>query len=148
MDAFVDVAQSQDELARIFVQLGLAKEGEMPVATPLTGGVSSGIFRVDTGSGSYCLKQALPRLKVEKEWKVPVDRVFAEIGWLKTAGAIVPTPGGLGTIEVAFIGGLTAVGINPGIAASVTILFRVLTYWLPIPIGWLALRRLQATGEL
>lgn len=65
-----------------------------------------------------------------------------------TAGAIVPTPGGLGTIEVAFIGGLTAVGINPGIAASVTILFRVLTYWLPIPIGWLALRRLQATGEL
>jgi uncharacterized membrane protein YbhN (UPF0104 family)/tRNA A-37 threonylcarbamoyl transferase component Bud32 len=65
-----------------------------------------------------------------------------------TAGAIVPTPGGLGTIEVAFIGGLTAAGINPGIAASVTILFRVLTYWLPIPIGWLALRRLQATGEL
>ncbi len=65
-----------------------------------------------------------------------------------TAGAIVPTPGGLGTIEVAFIGGLTAAGINPGVAASVTILFRVLTYWLPIPIGWLALRRLQATGEL
>ncbi|OIQ93195.1 lipopolysaccharide kinase (Kdo/WaaP) family protein [mine drainage metagenome] len=65
-----------------------------------------------------------------------------------TAGAIVPTPGGLGTIEVAFIGGLTASGINPGIAASVTILFRVLTYWLPIPIGWLALRRLQSTGEL
>jgi len=65
-----------------------------------------------------------------------------------TAGAIVPTPGGLGTIEVAFIGGLTAAGINPGIAASVTILFRVLTYWVPIPIGWLALRRLQATGEL
>jgi hypothetical protein len=24
----------------------------------------------------------------------------------------------------------------------------VLTYWVPIPIGWLALRRLQATGEL
>ena len=65
-----------------------------------------------------------------------------------TAGAIVPTPGGLGTIEVAFIGGLTAAGINPGIAVSVTILFRVLTYWVPIPIGWLALRRLQATGEL
>lgn len=90
MDAFVDVAQSQDELARIFVQLGLAKKGETPVATPLAGGVSSGIFRVDTSSGSYCLKQALPRLKVEKEWKVPVDRVFAEIDWLKTAGAIVP----------------------------------------------------------
>ena len=41
-------------------------------------------------SGSYCLKQALPRLKVAKEWKVPVERVFAEIDWLETAGRIVP----------------------------------------------------------
>lgn len=90
MDSFVDVTQSHEELRRIFVQLGLAKEWEVPVATPLAGGVSSGIFRVDVSSGAYCLKQALPQLKVEKEWKVPVDRVFAEIDWLKRAGEIVP----------------------------------------------------------
>jgi aminoglycoside phosphotransferase (APT) family kinase protein len=90
MDQFIDVTQSKDELARIFFQLGLAKEGETPVATRLTGGVSSNIFRVDVSTGSYCLKQALPQLKVEKEWKVPVDRVFAEIDWLQTADGIVP----------------------------------------------------------
>ncbi|MGV8964935.1 MAG: flippase-like domain-containing protein [Cellulomonas sp.] len=64
------------------------------------------------------------------------------------AGAVIPTPGGLGTIEVAMIGGLTAAGINPGVAASVVILFRVVTFWLPIPLGWVAMRYLQRTGEL
>jgi uncharacterized membrane protein YbhN (UPF0104 family) len=64
------------------------------------------------------------------------------------AGAAVPTPGGIGTVELALIGGLTATGINPGVATSVAILFRVLTYWLRIPIGWLAMRYLQRKGEL
>jgi uncharacterized membrane protein YbhN (UPF0104 family) len=64
------------------------------------------------------------------------------------AGAAIPTPGGLGTIEGALIFGLTASGMNPGVAASVTILFRVVTFWLPIPLGWIAMRYLQRQGEL
>jgi len=64
------------------------------------------------------------------------------------AGAAIPTPGGLGTIEGALIFGLTASGMNPGVAASVTILFRVVTFWLPIPLGWVALRYLQRTDEI
>ena len=65
-----------------------------------------------------------------------------------TAGAIIPTPGGMGTVELALAGGLTAVGLNPGIAASVAVLFRLLTYWLRIPFGWTAMRILQRRGEL
>jgi len=65
-----------------------------------------------------------------------------------TAGAIIPTPGGMGTVELALAGGLSAVGLNPGIAASVAVLFRVLTYWLRIPLGWTAMRVLQHRGEL
>ncbi|NMR19995.1 flippase-like domain-containing protein [Cellulomonas fimi] len=64
------------------------------------------------------------------------------------AGAAVPTPGGIGTIEIALITGLTAAGLNPGVATSVAILFRVVTYWLRIPIGWAAMRFLQRTNEL
>ena len=64
------------------------------------------------------------------------------------AGAAVPTPGGIGTVELALIAGLTATGMNPGVATSVAILFRVLTYWLRVPIGWLAMRYLQHKGEL
>ena len=87
---FVDVAQSPAELRRIFATLGLAAPGETPRATPLAGGVSSAISRVDLASGTYCLKQALPQLKVAKLWTVPVERVFAEIEWLRTASDIVP----------------------------------------------------------
>jgi len=66
-----------------------------------------------------------------------------------TAGALVPTPGGMGTIELALAGTLTSItGINPGIATSIAVLFRVATYWLRIPLGWAAMRYLQRTGEL
>jgi Ser/Thr protein kinase RdoA (MazF antagonist) len=78
------------EAQRIFVSLGLAAAGEHVAAVPLAGGVSSGIYRVDLRSGRYCVKQALPKLKVAKEWLVPVERVFHEIAWLRAAGAIVP----------------------------------------------------------
>jgi aminoglycoside phosphotransferase (APT) family kinase protein len=86
----VDLSQDPAALRRIFVALGLAAADEELRAEPLAGGVSSGIYRVDLRSGRYCVKQALPRLKVAKEWKVPVERVFAEIGYLRTVGAIVP----------------------------------------------------------
>jgi aminoglycoside phosphotransferase (APT) family kinase protein len=87
---FLDLSQDDAAMRRIMVDLGLAKPDEPVVATPLAGGVSSGIYRIDLASGSYCLKQALPQLKVAKEWKVPVQRVFHEIDWLRTAAAIVP----------------------------------------------------------
>jgi aminoglycoside phosphotransferase (APT) family kinase protein len=77
-------------MRRIFVSLGLANVDEPVCAVALTGGVSSGIYRIDLRSGSYCVKQALPQLKVAKEWKVPVERVFSEIDWLKTVDRIVP----------------------------------------------------------
>jgi uncharacterized membrane protein YbhN (UPF0104 family) len=64
------------------------------------------------------------------------------------AGSAVPTPGGLGGIELALIGLLTAAGVNAGVAASAVLLFRVATYWLQIPIGWGAMRLLRRAGEL
>jgi aminoglycoside phosphotransferase (APT) family kinase protein len=88
--SYVDLSRDQAAMRRIFVSLGLANAEEPVNAIALTGGVSSGIYRVDLRSGSYCVKQALPQLKVAKEWKVPVERVFSEIDWLKTVDEIVP----------------------------------------------------------
>ncbi|PJI93645.1 lysylphosphatidylglycerol synthase transmembrane domain-containing protein [Luteimicrobium subarcticum] len=64
------------------------------------------------------------------------------------AGAAVPTPGGIGAIEAALILGLTTAGVSAPIATSVTVLFRVATYWLRIPIGWVFMRWLQRQGDL
>ena len=65
-----------------------------------------------------------------------------------TAGGAVPTPGGIGGIEVALIALLTSAGVNPGVAASAVTVFRLATYWLQIPLGWVCMRVLRRMGEL
>ena len=57
--------------------------------------------------------------------------------------AASPTPGGLGAMEVATIAGLTGIGIPSGPAVSAVLLYRLATYWLPVPPGWLSWRLLQ-----
>lgn len=88
--AYVDLSEDAQALRRIFLSLGLAEASEDVRAVALTGGVSSGIYRVDLRSGRYCVKQALPKLKVAKDWSVPVERVFSEIAYLRTVQPVVP----------------------------------------------------------
>ena len=62
-------------------------------------------------------------------------------------GSAVPTPGGLGAVEAALMGGFAATGIPSAVALSATLLYRLVTYWLRIPLGaaameWLSRRNL------
>lgn len=64
-------------------------------------------------------------------------------------GSAVPTPGGLGGVELALIGGLVTVGgLDREIAVSSVLLFRLCTYWLPIPFGWASLNYLQRVSAI
>ena len=83
----LDTAQAVLEALR---RMKLLQLGEEPRITPLTGGVSSLIVRVDTQAGALCLKRALPQLKVAAIWEAPVERNRAEVQWMKVAGQIVP----------------------------------------------------------
>ncbi|HET9973979.1 MAG TPA: lysylphosphatidylglycerol synthase transmembrane domain-containing protein [Streptosporangiaceae bacterium] len=58
-------------------------------------------------------------------------------------GSILPTPGGLGGVEAALTAGLTAAGVPGAAAVSAVLLFRLLTFWLPVPFGWTALKYLE-----
>jgi glycosyltransferase 2 family protein len=58
-------------------------------------------------------------------------------------GSIIPTPGGLGAVEAALTAGLVAAGLHGTQAASAVLLFRLLTFWLPVPFGWIALNYLE-----
>jgi uncharacterized protein (TIRG00374 family) len=58
-------------------------------------------------------------------------------------GSVAPTPGGLGAVEVALATGLAAVGVPSTAAVSGVLLFRVATFWLPVPLGGIALRGLR-----
>jgi uncharacterized membrane protein YbhN (UPF0104 family) len=63
-------------------------------------------------------------------------------------GSIMPTPGGLGAVEAALTAGLTAAGITGAVAVSSVLLFRLLTFWLPVPFGWAALNFLERKQAL
>jgi fructosamine-3-kinase len=83
-----------DDLAAQFrpalERMGLLPAGAPFRLEPLTGGVSSDIYRVDLPAGTACVKRALPRLKVQAEWLAPTERNRYEVEWMRVAGGIVP----------------------------------------------------------
>lgn len=67
--------------------------------------------------------------------------VIYSIGLL--AGTVTPTPGGLVGVEAGMIAGFSAYDIPTEVAVAVTLLYRLITYWLPIIPGYLAFRAVQ-----
>jgi uncharacterized membrane protein YbhN (UPF0104 family) len=63
-------------------------------------------------------------------------------------GSAAPTPGGLGAVEAVLSAGLTAGGLDGATAVSAVLLFRLLTFWLPVLPGWVAFTLLQRAGRL
>ena len=54
------------------------------------------------------------------------------------AGSAIPTPGGIGAIEAALAAALTLAGLPSAVAFSAVVLYRLLTFWLPMLPGWAA----------
>jgi 5-methylthioribose kinase len=78
------------DLAAFAAQQGLVRAGEAAVWTPLAGGVSSDIWRLDAGGRTVCVKRALAKLKVKDDWTAPVGRNLYEWRWFETAGSVLP----------------------------------------------------------
>jgi undecaprenyl-diphosphatase len=51
-------------------------------------------------------------------------------------GGLVPTPGGIGAVEAGIYSGLVLVGVDTSSAFTVTLIYRLLTYWVPIAPGY------------
>ena len=75
-------------IAASLLDLGLLKAGENIAMEPLTGGVSSDIWKVDLPTGSVCVKRALPQLRVKQLWEAPVKRNEYEVAYLREAARI------------------------------------------------------------
>ncbi|MCX7891113.1 MAG: aminoglycoside phosphotransferase family protein [Burkholderiales bacterium] len=69
---------------------GLLAPGERATVTPLAGGVSSDIVRVEVPGRTFCVKRALAKLRVAADWRAPVERNHAEAEWMRVAGAVEP----------------------------------------------------------
>jgi aminoglycoside phosphotransferase (APT) family kinase protein len=77
------------EFAQALRELGLA--GDAPLTgTPLAGGVSSDIWRIETPRGPVCAKRALPKLRVAADWRAPIERNRFEARWMQVANDAHP----------------------------------------------------------
>ena len=79
-------ASLPEPVLRLLRGAGLVSANETPPFAPLTGGVSSEIWKV----GDICVKRALPRLRVAQVWEAPIERNRYERLWLEAAGAAAP----------------------------------------------------------
>ena len=69
---------------------GLLGDGDDAELTPLVGGVSSDLWKVDLPGQTVCVKGALVQLRVAREWLAPVSRNRVEHDWLRFAATVAP----------------------------------------------------------
>jgi len=72
------------------VRSGLIPHGAAAGFERLPGGVSSDIWLVRAGSAAFCIKRALPRLRVAADWRAPIERNTKEAGWIKAVAGFMP----------------------------------------------------------
>ena len=81
-----------------------------------------------------------------------VEPSFVAVGLVSlSAGALAtaaPTPGGLGAVEAVLLASLTGLGVASEQALAAVMLYRLATFWLPIPPGAVAFRVLTAKDIL
>jgi uncharacterized membrane protein YbhN (UPF0104 family) len=65
-----------------------------------------------------------------------------------TVGMAVPTPGGLGAVEAALTAGLSTIGVATAVAVPAVLLFRLVSFWVPILPGWIFWTQLQRRNIL
>ncbi len=81
-----------DDHASLLQALRRAKiigETEMPPISPLAGGVSGDVFRVDLTGDVICVKQPVEKLRVAADWHASLERAHSEVMWLRFAASIV-----------------------------------------------------------
>lgn len=69
------------------------------------------------------------------EAEVSTLQTLAVFAFGRLLAAVPITPGGVGFVELGYIGGLTAAGGNEAQVVAAVLLFRVLTYGIQIPLG-------------
>ncbi|MEU7413022.1 lysylphosphatidylglycerol synthase transmembrane domain-containing protein [Streptomyces sp. NPDC042638] len=93
------------------------------------------------GSLAFPALQAAGLAAVGQALRLPVPAAHMALAYLAAtvAVALVPTPGGLGSVEAALIVALVAVGGPAAVATAVVLAYRVITVWVPLVPGALTL---------
>ncbi|MFI2204200.1 YbhN family protein [Streptomyces sp. NPDC020192] len=93
------------------------------------------------GSLAFPALQAAGLVAVGQALGLPVSPAHMALAYLAAtvAVALVPTPGGLGSVEAALIVALVAAGGPVAVATAVVLAYRIITVWVPLVPGALTL---------
>jgi aminoglycoside phosphotransferase (APT) family kinase protein len=69
---------------------GLVRRDANTCFERLPGGVSSDIWLVRAGSAAFCVKRALPQLRVAADWRAPIERNSKEAAWIRAVAGFMP----------------------------------------------------------
>ncbi|MGH9069195.1 MAG: lysylphosphatidylglycerol synthase transmembrane domain-containing protein [Acidimicrobiales bacterium] len=86
-----------------------------------------------------CLAACLAALGVHVPWR----GLLVAYGLAQVGASLPVTPGGLGVVEGSLSFALMAYGVDAGQAVAVVLLYRILSFWALVPIGWGAWGRLE-----
>ncbi|WP_435612323.1 lysylphosphatidylglycerol synthase domain-containing protein [Streptomyces sp. bgisy159] len=93
------------------------------------------------GSLAFAALHALVLVAVARSVELPLPPARVALLYVaaSTAAALLPTPGGLGSLDAALVLALAAAGAPGATAASTVLGYRLLTVWLPLVPGLLVL---------
>ncbi len=79
---------------------------------------------------------------------LPFIAVLITFSFGVALGAATPTPGGLGGVEAGLVAGLVAYNVDSAAALAAVLVYRLISYWLPLAVGAAALIISQRRGYL
>ncbi len=93
------------------------------------------------GSLAFPVLQAAGLAAVGRALGLPVPAAHMAVAYLAATAAValVPTPGGIGSVEAALVVALVAAGGPVAVATAVVLGYRIITVWLPLVPGALTL---------
>ncbi|MFD9631609.1 lysylphosphatidylglycerol synthase domain-containing protein [Streptomyces violascens] len=101
-----------------------------------------------TGVFVMCLDASIRAFGTGSEHTLSYASVAVVFLTANALGSAAPTPGGVGAVELALSTALTIAGMTAETATSAVLLYRLLTFWLPVLPGWLCFNYLTRKGQL
>ncbi len=80
------------EIMKSLSTAGLLDGVSDPIFTRLTGGLFSDIWKIETKKKTFCVKRALPKLKVDADWFAPVERTGLKSPGARLRRILFPVP--------------------------------------------------------
>ncbi|MFE5890927.1 YbhN family protein [Streptomyces sp. NPDC056462] len=102
------------------------------------------------GSLAFVILHCAVLIAVSSAVELPLPPARVALLYLaaSTAAALLPTPGGIGSLDAVLALALTAAGAPATVAASAVLGYRLLTVWLPLIPGLIVLAVLVRRGAL